>query len=180
MTIAWTSLTRYAAASNDVVHGIDIRVLRESTSIAFRYVLRADMAHVRVPSGQASDRTDGLWKHTCFEAFVAADIGYYEFNFSPSTQWAAYRFTAYREGMSPVDVMAAPKVAVRHFYDRLELDATVAAEDLAAVRGARTLKLAVTAVVEDDSGTLSYWALKHAPGKPDFHHMDGFVLELPT
>ncbi len=50
--------------------------------------------------------------------------------------------------------------------------------DLGLAREGQGLKLALSAVVEDDSGTLSYWALKHAPGKPDFHHSDGFVLEL--
>jgi hypothetical protein len=32
--------------------------------------------------------------------------------------------------------------------------------------------------VEDRSGSLSYWALRHAAGKPDFHHPDAFALEL--
>jgi hypothetical protein len=33
-------------------------------------------------------------------------------------------------------------------------------------------------VIEETNGAKSYWALKHPPGKPDFHHADGFVLEL--
>jgi hypothetical protein len=33
-------------------------------------------------------------------------------------------------------------------------------------------------VVEEKDGLLSYWALNHPPGKPDFHHPDAFVLEL--
>jgi hypothetical protein len=72
-----------------------------------------------------------------------------------------------------------PQLTVRAFDDRLELDATFGLDGLKDLRAAHTLKLAVSAVVEDDSGTLSYWALKHAPGRPDFHHGDGFVLELP-
>ena len=40
------------------------------------------------------------------------------------------------------------------------------------------LRLGAAAVLEDDNGRLSYWALCHPPGKPDFHHPDGFVLEL--
>ena len=38
--------------------------------------------------------------------------------------------------------------------------------------------VAITAVFEFDDGQKSYWALAHAPGKPDFHHPDGFVLDL--
>ena len=40
-------------------------------------------------------------------------------------------------------------------------------------------QLALTAVIEETNGVKSYWALKHAPGKPDFHAADGFVVELP-
>ena len=40
------------------------------------------------------------------------------------------------------------------------------------------LALVVSAVIEDDSGALSYWALRHPPGKPDFHHPDAFAMEL--
>jgi len=36
----------------------------------------------------------------------------------------------------------------------------------------------LSAVIEEESGTLSYWALRHAPGRADFHHPDGFALEL--
>jgi hypothetical protein len=36
----------------------------------------------------------------------------------------------------------------------------------------------LSAVVEEENGTLSYWALKHPRDKPDFHCPDGFVFEL--
>jgi hypothetical protein len=35
-------------------------------------------------------------------------------------------------------------------------------------------------VIEETNGRLSYWALAHPPGKPDFHHSDCFALELPA
>jgi len=38
--------------------------------------------------------------------------------------------------------------------------------------------LAVSAVVEDRDGVLSYWALRHPPGEPDFHHPGAFTLQL--
>jgi len=80
--------------------------------------------------------------------------------------------------MSPTNVTVPPSLEVRNFDDRLELDAAIRLPEPVDPPGGRTLKLALTAVVEDNSGTLSYWALQHAPGKPDFHHPDGFVLEL--
>src|SRR2546422_3089437 len=47
--------------------------------------------------------------------------------------------------------------------ERLELDAFIRADRA-------VLSLALAAVVGDENGALSYWALKHPPGKPDFHH----------
>src|ERR1700738_4168194 len=164
-----------------VSRGINARVGGgPSDTLVFQYVLIAEMPAIRVPSSESPGRADGLWKHTCFEAFVAIPgmPGYYELNFSPSQHWAIYRFSGYRERMSPTDVTVPPQLNVRHFDDRLELDGGVRLPGLTVLEGGRTLKLALTAVIEDNSGTLSYWALQHAPGKPDFHHPDGFVLEL--
>ena len=39
-------------------------------------------------------------------------------------------------------------------------------------------KVALTAVIENDAGELSYLVLAAPAGKPDFHHPDGFTLEL--
>ena len=40
-------------------------------------------------------------------------------------------------------------------------------------------RIAASAVLENKSGHKSYWALAHPTDKPDFHHPDGFVLDLP-
>jgi hypothetical protein len=174
----WAALVGYATGSGPV-RGIDARVRKgRPGELVFQYLLQAEMSRVQVPAArQPPARRDGLWKHTCFEAFIVdpAMPGYHELNFSPATHWAAYRFSGYRDGMSPADVTAPPAIDVRLFDDRLELDATV---QLAVLQAVPALKLALTAVVEDNSGTLSYWALRHAPARPDFHHPDGFVLEL--
>ncbi|MGH8770025.1 MAG: hypothetical protein ACREV2_02415, partial [Burkholderiales bacterium] len=67
----------------------------------------------------------------------------------------------------------APKIEVRIDRDHVELDAVIG---LPLVES--KLKLALTAVIEDENGKLSYWALEHPPGKPDFHHQVAFALEL--
>src|SRR3546814_9971873 len=40
------------------------------------------------------------------------------------------------------------------------------------------VRVALSAVIEETDGTKSYWALRHPPGKPDFHHPDCFALAL--
>jgi hypothetical protein len=41
-------------------------------------------------------------------------------------------------------------------------------------------RLALSAVIEDVDGGLSYWALVHPSSKPDFHNARSFTLVLPA
>jgi hypothetical protein len=176
-----TLLTAHPSTPNNAVRSLGVQVRAEEPGIlVFQYSLDADMSRVRVPPSGAGARADALWKHTCFEAFVApADApGYHEFNFSPSLDWAIYRFSAYREGMPLAEIGRAPEIAVRRGADGLELQSDVSLGHLADLRDARQLRIAMAAVIEDINGRLSYWGLRHPPGKPDFHHPNGFALQV--
>ena len=174
-------LTAHPSTRNDGVRSLGVQLRAEKPGIlVFQYSLDADLSRVRVPLSGVGERADGLWKHTCFEAFVAAADapGYHEFNFSPSFDWAIYRFSAYREGMSPPEIGLAPEISVRRGDDGLALRAAVRLGDLAGLCDSRHLRIALAAVIEDENGRLSYWGLRHPPGKPDFHHPNGFALEV--
>src|SRR6516165_10828079 len=114
-------------------------------TLTCRYGVRAEMARLRVPQAGGGHRADGLWKHTCFEAFIrpAGAPGYYEFNFSPALDWAAYRFDDYRTGMSAATLERAPGLQVRRSSDALELTATVHLQGLAPLCNALALRLAL-------------------------------------
>jgi hypothetical protein len=131
------------------------------------------MSGVRLPAATRPERTDGLWRRTCFEAFVGAGPGYLECNFAPSTQWAAYRFTGYRDGMTPASEIAPRRIDVTADERSFELRVLL---DLPADAAGR---LGLSAVIEETSGSLSYWAMAHPPGKPDFHHSTAFAVDLP-
>jgi hypothetical protein len=124
-------------------------------------------------------RSDELWRHSCFEAFVAGSpsVAYYEFNFAPSTQWAAYRFSGYRTGMRVATEIKAPQVSVESNPDRYVLQASVELDHVLLSEGS-PLRFGLAAVIEEISGNRSYWALAHPPGKADFHHSDCFTLEV--
>jgi hypothetical protein len=176
-----TVLTSHPSTPNDAVRSLGVRVRAEKPDIlVFHYSLAADMSRVRVSASGVGRQVDALWKHTCFEAFVAAADapGYHEFNFAPSRDWAIYRFSAYREGMSRTGTGGAPQISVRRRDGGLELESAVGLEHLADLRDARHLRVAMAAVIEDDTGGLSYWGLCHAPGNPDFHNPNGFTLEV--
>ena len=149
-------------------------------SLFLRYRLRGDVARLRLPQSPSPERQDSLWQHTCFEAFVGGvgDTAYREFNFSPSGQWAAYAFTAYRQRDESFVAPLAPQIVTRLSAGRLEMDVTLPPLCLPA---ADRLQLALAAVVEADDigdGRHSYWALRHTAERPDFHRRDAFALEL--
>ena len=137
------------------------------------YAIEGELGTLRVPPPRTPRFAERLWQHTCCELFIArkGESAYREFNFSPSGEWAAYAFTRYREGAPQRDEALDPRITVRRSAGELRLDAGVACE-----RG--RLALALSAVIEDGDGRLSYWALAHAPGRPDFHHPEVFSLEL--
>jgi hypothetical protein len=146
--------------------------------LVLQYRLEAELARLRVPAVGPGQRADGLWKHTCFEAFVAVagETAYRELNFSPSGDWAAYEFSAYRQGMASAHLLALPHIEVSQGRSRLQLDVQVA---WPAGGEQQILRVGLAAVIEADDGSLSYWAAKHTPGKkPDFHHPESLALEL--
>jgi hypothetical protein len=163
------------------VTSIEVEVARPRPGgLALRYLVTGAIGDLRLPPAAVPARADGLWRSTCFEAFVRAvpDTGYYEFNFAPSTQWAAYRFDAYRAGMRVATELDAPRLDVKAGGLSLALEAAL---DLpSSLPSDAAWRLGLSAVIEETSGRKSYWALAHPSGRPDFHHPDCFVLEAPV
>lgn len=125
----------------------------------------------------AAGRTDGLWQHSCFEAFIASAAGnaYAEFNLAPSGAWAAYAFDGYREAMRDLSLAAPPVIET---VESGHWRATIDLGGLNDLIGLAPWRLAITAVIEAQDGSKSYWSLVHPPGKPDFHHADCFAARL--
>jgi hypothetical protein len=146
----------------------DVQSLEDAV-LSLRYLVTGDVDEMRLPAPADPKRTDELWRHTCFEAFLPAAGGaYYEFNFSPSTRWAAYRFNGYRNGMAPAEI-AAPGIEVRSSAGRCDMRVRLDLDGLTDLGGRPDRDIRLTAVIESAGGETSYWATQHAPGKPDFH-----------
>ena len=147
--------------------------------LVLTYTVTGQVSDIRLPPVTAPARADGLWRHTCFEAFIRALPGtaYYEFNFAPSTEWAAYRFDGYRSGMRAAEI-GAPQIEMRPGPDAYALQAALELDGLPDLSRETSWRFGLSAVIEDISGGMSYWALAHPPGKPDFHHADSFALEF--
>ena len=154
------------------LRGIRVCIAHSRGHWRLSYVLEGEIARLRIPERRTPRGTERLWEHTCCELFIArpGESSYREFNFSPSTEWAAYAFEGYREGARVLDLPAT--ITTRQSAQQLELEASLS------LREAGRLIVGVSAVIEQQDGARSYWSLRHAPGKPDFHHRDAFALEL--
>jgi len=173
-----TILTLHPDSRCAAVSAIEVEaVRREAGMLSLRYLVSGQMDHVILPPPAEPVRTDELWRHTCLEAFVGApdEAPYAEINLAPSGQWAAYGFEDYRQGMAPLEPFEPPAV-VTSFTDRgVDVSATLRLGSLVGL----PWRLGLSAVIEEVGGQISYWALAHPAARPDFHHRDGFALDLP-
>lgn len=156
----------------------------QPATLQLRYHLQGDMGLLCIPEPALPQPADGLWQHTCFEVFAraAGAATYREFNFSPSGEWAAYRFSALRVrdlAAESGSERSRPQLRLKLQPNELVLHASLALDALPPAAAGEPLWLAVSAVLEQRDGQLSYWALHHPVERPDFHHPGGFVHALP-
>jgi hypothetical protein len=164
-------LTPHPNTAIATVQSIDCAAWQDSGRWHFRFLVESAEDLV-LPDLADPARADNLWKTTCFEAFVGLKGGsYLELNFSPSGQWAAYRFDGYRQGMreEPAEV----QVWLEGGEGWIAVEAAV---ELAVLNPGSVL--ALSAVIEEQGGQKSYWALAHPDGAPDFHDRSCFTALL--
>ena len=146
--------------------------------------MRGALNELRLPGGAAAPTcTDGLWQHTCFEAFVGTEgnSAYREFNFAPSADWAAYLFSDERVRDVAAETaasLAPPRIVTSRSRGAVfTLGAEVPAGWLPDAAD-RSWSLGLSAVIESADGRLSYWALRHMAPRPDFHQRAGWAARV--
>lgn len=157
-----TLLVRHPATPPGAIHTVDAEVSRTADGVVATFRAVGAVARLVIPAAASPERADELWQTTCFELFIAGEgEAYREFNFSPSTRWAAYDFAQYRS----LAGNAAARVAIRSSLDSSAL--TLVAEIACDVPN--PARIGLSAVIEETDGIVRYWAVAFAPGKPDFH-----------
>ncbi|ESS68812.1 hypothetical protein MGMO_143c00130 [Methyloglobulus morosus KoM1] len=158
---------------------IGVKAQYQNGNLTLRYEVQGNIDKLLIPGIQPPSEADGLWQHTCFEAFIAVveEAPYREFNFSPSGQWAAYSFGDYRV-QKKWQASPAPAIHFARSNHQLVLTAVISETNLPYNPHNQPYRLGLTAVLETNAGEHSYWALFHPSGKPDFHHRNGFTLSL--
>jgi hypothetical protein len=153
----------------------------EDGGLMVSFVLHGFIDRLALAWDAPAVRTDGLWRTTCLETFLRAGDGtsYLEFNFAVSGAWVAYQFARHRSGRSDLAVPADLGIVAAPMEHHLTLNAMIPGEALAALPKSAVWQAGLSAIIEDDAGRHSYWALAHPPGEPDFHHADCFAHALP-
>ena len=174
--MAIISLQCHPETPADTVTAITVEYeIQPDGKLWLRYFVDCDLENLVSPSPAEPQRADGLWNTTCFELFLCepASSNYFEVNFSPSSQWAAYRFDGYRAGMADWET-PEPEIGDDASETHFALEATIALPP--SVNG--VWEASLSAVVHERGDIKSYWALNHPEGAPDFHHRDCFALKL--
>jgi hypothetical protein len=145
--------------------------------IECRFRVSGDVSEIVWPDLAAPRHQDGLWRSTCFEAFVAPvdQPSYQEFNWSPSGAFAHYAFADYRRpGPAPVAQMQTIEA------DRGVSEAMLVARLPGDAWPRGPLSLGLSAVVELKTGAHQYFAIRHFAERPDFHDRRGFTITVPA
>lgn len=172
------SLQCHPDTPSRVVTGVSVSpILRGDISVELIFRIEGDVSNLVLPERSPSERTDGLWQTTCCEMFVQPGDGpaYLEYNFSPSSRWAAYQFGGYREGMQLLNLPHPPDIEAEAANESGACTVRISVGISESIDGANC---GFSAVVEEKDGRKSYWALAHPAGQPDFHHRDCFVHKL--
>ncbi len=101
-------------------------------------------------AARAPQQRDELWRRTCCECFARreAEAAYLEFNFSPSGDWAVYRFEGYRRGQSRPE-LAQPGITLHALGPgQLRIQARAQLPDAPPLAAAGAWQIGLAAVIE--------------------------------
>src|SRR6202521_3107055 len=156
MTIEhWIDLSCHPSTRTETVRAIQVLVRRlASAELQVTFRLDGDIPRIRIAAPGVPRINTELWRHTCFEAFIAVhgQQAYHEFNFAPSGEWCVYVLSGYRNGAPVADETMRPHIAVRSTGSRLELDAVVRLDSLSAIPPDASLRIGLSAVIEASDG----------------------------
>lgn len=148
-------------------------------SLHINYAVRAPLEKIAMnKTGSAPQRRDKLWESTCFEFFIKPSLAplYFEYNIAPNGDWNCFKFPKYRFGGRSIPDAPVPSVRVeaKLWYFQLH----VVLPNIEFFGFDKGSALGIAAVIKDNEGRLSYWALNHLGEKPDFHTLNNFCIPL--
>ena len=173
------ALRPFATASNLPQIEINGRVNRKEGMLSIEYQLFGDLnaisisAPVSTPSRQLQ-----LWEATCFEFFIGipGDRNYWEFNLSPSGDWAVFALDDYRQGLRDELAFSSLPFKVDRYPNYITLSLELDLSEI--ILAEQDLEMSVATVIKSSQHQLSYWAMAHSGEAADFHLRDSFKIEM--
>jgi hypothetical protein len=173
------ALQPFPATSNLPQIEINGRVNRKDQMLSIDYQLFGDLNAISIdPLTSVPSRQFHLWEATCFEFFIGipGDANYWEFNLSPSGNWAVFALDDYRQGLRNELAFASLPFKVDRYPNYITLSLEFDLSEL--ILSEQDLEMSVTTVIKSSQDDLSYWAISHSGKQADFHLRDNFVISL--
>lgn len=164
---------------------IDTQILLTSECLEVHFFISGDTSDIAWCELQNTPllkaRRDGLWTNNCLELFWSRPNSsqYFELNLSPFLEWNIFEFQSYRSEknesslyevipLSPWGRVTKPNRGESEILSHFQIRPRQ--------RGLFESPLHVfpTAVIKRED-KFSFWAFRHATGKPDFHKRDLFI-----
>jgi hypothetical protein len=158
---------------------INGRVNRKDQMLLIEYQLFGDLNAISIASPtSAPSRQFHLWEATCFEFFIGipGDRNYWEFNLSPSGDWAIFALDDYRQGLCDELAFASLPFQVDRYPNYITLSLDFDLSEL--ILAEQDLEMSMTTVIKSSQDELSYWAIAHNGKEADFHLRDSFSIKL--
>ena len=153
------------------------RVSEKDGRLNFNIKILGSLTGLAIPLHEsAPERRNRLWEETCFEFFLVlpGDGRYWEFNLSPAGHWNVFCFEKYRQGMQEEAAVHCLPFSIRKDWNMVSLSLGF---DLTLLIPLQThFKMAVSSVLQEQTGQTTFWALSHPAANPDFHHRDSFLI----
>ncbi len=153
----------------------------EGSLIILDYLVCGDLALIdfeqKQPAAPNPIRGHNLWKQTCFEAFwgFQNDPQYWELNVSANRSWNVYHFSDYRQTMKEEPAIQAIDCKII-IQTATEFNLQVCVQLPTNSRKNNLLEFNLCAVLKPSAAEDNcYFAIQHAPKKPDFHFRSAFL-----
>jgi hypothetical protein len=173
------ALRPFSTESNLPQIEINGRVNRKDNVLSIEYQLFGDLNSISIaPPANPPSRQFHLWEATCFEFFIGipGDANYWEFNLSPSGDWAIFALDDYRQGLRDETAFTSLPFKVDRYPNYITLSLEFDLSELVFLE--QDLEMSVTTVIKSSQNELSYWAITHSGKEADFHLRDSFVIKI--
>jgi hypothetical protein len=173
------ALQPFPATSNLPQIEINGRVNRKGDLLSIEYQLFGDLNAISIDSPTSTPRRQfHLWEATCFEFFIGipGDANYWEFNLSPSGNWAVFALDDYRQGLRDELAFTSLPFKVDRYPNYITLSLEFDLSEL--ILAEQDLEMSVTTVIKSSQDELSYWAIAHSSKEADFHLRNSFSIKM--